>query len=364
MKIGVLIEVKNNENCVVFILVGVDWFVWEGYRVFVQFGVGVGLSIDDDVYCVVGVEIVVIVVDVWGDVDLFIKVKELVVEEYGFFCFDFMFFIYFYFVVDCLLIEVFIVVGMIVVVYEIVQLFDCMLFLLVLMSEIVGCLFVIMGLYLLLCLQGGCGMLLGGIVGILWVKIVVIGGGVVGEYVVVNVFGFGLKVIVVDVVFFWLCEFEYWYGGVLEIWVFSCYDIVEELMIVDFVIGLVFIFGVVVFKFVIDDMVVVMKLGLVFVDIVIDQGGCFEGLCLMMYDDLMFVVYDLIYYCVVNMLGVVLMIVICVLMNVIFFYVLVIVVKGWEWVVFDDVVFVKGFNVQGGCIMLDVVVQVYGFFID
>lgn len=59
MKIGILREIKNNENCVGLLLSGVYVLVESGYIVLVEINVGLGLFFEDVDYKEVGVEIVV-----------------------------------------------------------------------------------------------------------------------------------------------------------------------------------------------------------------------------------------------------------------------------------------------------------------
>lgn len=90
----------------------------------------------------------------------------------------------------------------------------------------------------------------------------------------------------------------------------------------NFIVGGVFIVGVKVFYLIICDMFKDMILGIVLVDVVVDQGGCIEICKLIMYEDLIFIIDNVVYYCVVNMFGVVFYIFIIVLINVILFYVI------------------------------------------
>lgn len=97
-----------------------------------------GLGILDLDFVGVGVWVVGDVELVWGDVDLVLKVKEFVVEEYGWLYEGLVFFMYFYLVVDEVLICEFLGCGVMLIVYEMVELVDYLLLLLFLMLEIVG----------------------------------------------------------------------------------------------------------------------------------------------------------------------------------------------------------------------------------
>lgn len=136
MIIGVFKEIKNNENCVVLISGGVFQFILNGYWVLVEIGVGFGSGFENEVYELVGVEIMVDLKQVW-DVEMVMKVKELLLEEYVYFCEGFVLFMYFYLVVEFKLIQVLKDKGVMVIVYEMVSDGWILLFLM-LMLEVVG----------------------------------------------------------------------------------------------------------------------------------------------------------------------------------------------------------------------------------
>src|SRR6185437_976406 len=81
-RIGVPKEVKNHEYRVAITPAGVDELVSRGHDVFVQAGAGVGSQIYDDEYLAAGAKLVDDADDLWADVDMILKVKEPVAEEY------------------------------------------------------------------------------------------------------------------------------------------------------------------------------------------------------------------------------------------------------------------------------------------
>nr|WP_201471287.1 alanine dehydrogenase [Microbacterium hydrocarbonoxydans] len=360
MKIGVPTEVKNNENRTALTPAGADRLVHEGHRVLVQSGAGVGSGISDDAYRAAGAEIVATAEETWGEADLLIKVKEPIVEEYGFLRSDLTLFTYLHLAADRALTTALVDAGTTAVAYETVQLPDRSLPLLIPMSEIAGRLSVTMGSYSLMRSAGGRGMLLGGIAGTPRAEVVVIGGGVAGEHAAANALGLGAKVTVVDISLPRLRDLEHRYGGALETRASSRYDIAHELLTADLVIGSVLIPGAAAPKLVTDDMVAAMKPGSVLVDIAIDQGGCFEGSRPTTHDDPTFAVHDSIYYCVANMPGAVPETATRALTNATLPYVSAIAGKGWEAAAADDPALARGLNVQGGRITLDAVVRAHG----
>lgn len=97
-------------------------------------------------------------------------------------------------------------------------------------------------------MNGGWGVFLGGVLGVVLGCVLVIGGGVVGIYVVKIVVGMGVDVIVFDWLLFWLCYFDDVYGGIFKNVYVIVVNIMELVCEVDMIIGVVLILGVVVFK--------------------------------------------------------------------------------------------------------------------
>jgi len=360
MKIAVPTEIKNNENRVALTPAGADRLVHEGHRVIVQSGAGLGSRIDDDAYRAVGAEIVATAEETWAGADLLLKVKEPIAQEYRFLRDDLTLFTYLHLAADRPLTTALMDAGTTAVAYETVQLPDRSLPLLVPMSEIAGRLSVTMGSYSLLRSHGGRGILLGGIAGTRRAKTVVIGGGVAGEHAAANALGLGSSVTVIDISIPRLRELEHRYGGALETRASSRYDIAEELVDADLVIGSVLIPGAAAPKLVTDDMVAAMKPGSVLVDIAIDQGGCFEGSRPTTHDDPTFAVHDSIYYCVANMPGAVPETATRALTNATLPYVSAIADKGWERAASDDAALAKGLNVRAGRVALPAVAEAHG----
>lgn len=163
-----------------------------------------------------------------------------------------------------------IVSGVICLVYEIVELFDCSFLLFVLMSEVVGCMSVQEGVKYLEKLVGGRGVLLGGVVGVVFGKVLILGGGIVGIEVVKMVVGLGVDVIIMDISLFCLCYFSDIMFVNVNIVYFNEYNICKYIQELDFIVGVVFIFGVKVLKFIMCEMLKLMCLGMVLVDVVVD----------------------------------------------------------------------------------------------
>jgi alanine dehydrogenase len=146
-------------------------------------------------------------------------------------------------------------------------------------------------------------MLLGGVPGTPKAKVVVIGGGVAGEHAAANALGLGADVTVIDISLPKLRALEARFGGAIQTRASTPYEIAEQLVGADLVIGSVLVPGAAAPKLVTDAMVAAMKPGSVLVDIAIDQGGCFEGSRPTTHDEPVFSVHDSVFYCVANMPG-------------------------------------------------------------
>src|SRR4029079_12437735 len=86
MKVGVPKEVKNHEYRVAITPIGVHELVAHGHEVFIEKNAGIGSQIDDGEYVGAGAKIVDSPEEAWGTdggIDMVLKVKEPVAEEYG-----------------------------------------------------------------------------------------------------------------------------------------------------------------------------------------------------------------------------------------------------------------------------------------
>ncbi len=137
MKIGIPKEIKNNENRVGLSPSGVHALVEAGHTVLVEQSAGVGSFFEDQDYVEAGAEIVDAQTKVW-DVDMVIKVKEPLKEEYDFFREGLVLFTYLHLANEPELTEALIKNKVVAIAYETVQLADRSLPLLTPMSEVAG----------------------------------------------------------------------------------------------------------------------------------------------------------------------------------------------------------------------------------
>ena len=181
MRIGIPKEIKNNENRVGMTPAGVSELVAHGHEVFVQHTAGVNSGFPDEKYVKAGAKILPTIEDTYRSADMIIKVKEPIEPEYPLVKPGQLVFTYFHFACDRKLTEAMVKSGGVCLAYETVQLSDGSLPLLVPMSEVAGRLGMINGAYYLQKTKGGKGKLVCGVPGVKPVKVLVLGGGIVGQ---------------------------------------------------------------------------------------------------------------------------------------------------------------------------------------
>ena len=81
MKIGVLKEIKTNENRIALVPAGAESLVTAGHSVLVETGAGLGSGFPDEMYSSVGATIAPDAAAVWRDADMIMKVKEPIERE-------------------------------------------------------------------------------------------------------------------------------------------------------------------------------------------------------------------------------------------------------------------------------------------
>ncbi len=199
MRIGIPKEIKNNENRVGMTPAGVAELVHHGHQVFVQHTAGEGSGFTDDDYVKSGAEILPTIEETYAAADMIVKVKEPIEEEYPLVKKGQVVFTYFHFACDKPLTDAMIASGGVCIAYETVQLPDRSLPLLIPMSEVAGRMATINGAHYLQKTKGGKGKLICGVPGVRPAKVVVLGGGVVGQAAARVAAGMGAQVVITDI---------------------------------------------------------------------------------------------------------------------------------------------------------------------
>ena len=350
MRIGVPREVKNHEYRVALTPAGAHHLTEAGHEVVVEAGAGGGSLITDGDFVAAGARILDTADDVWDFAEMVIKVKEPVKSEYHRLRADQVLFTYLHLAADRPLTERLLEAGTTAIAYETVQLPDRSLPLLAPMSEIAGRLAPQVGAYHLMRNEGGRGVLLGGVPGVVKGRVVILGGGVAGAHAASIALGMGADVTVLDLSLPVLRRLDQQFHGAVRTMASNSFDIAEAARAADLVIGSVLIPGAKAPKLVSNDLVAQMKPGSVLVDIAVDQGGCFEGSRPTTHDDPTFTVHGSVFYCVANMPGAVPRTSTYALTNATLPYVAAVADSGWQRAMSVDHAIAAGLSTHQGSV--------------
>ena len=199
MKIGIPKELKTNENRISLTPAGAEALVANGHLVLVETGAGTGSGFSDEQYLLAGACIEAEAATVWAAADMIVKVKEPIEAEWLHIKPGQIIFTYFHFAASEALTQAHIASAAICIAYETVELPSRELPLLTPMSEVAGRMAVQEGAKYLEKLQGGRGVLLGGVPGVPPARVLILGGGVVGMNAAKMAAGLGAHVVLLDV---------------------------------------------------------------------------------------------------------------------------------------------------------------------
>ena len=359
MKIGIPKEIKNNENRVGMTPAGVSELVKHGHSVYVQKTAGEGSGFSDEAYTNVGAQILPTIEDVYATADMIIKVKEPIAPEYPLVRKGQLVFTYFHFACSRELTKAMIDSGGVCLAYETVQLADGSLPLLTPMSEIAGRMATINGAHYLQKTKGGKGKLICGVPGVKPAKVVVIGGGIVGQAAARVAAGMGADVIITDISLPLLHSLSISMPANVNTLYSSHQNIVTEIKDADIVIGAVLVPGDKAPKLITRDMLGLMEKGTVLVDVAIDQGGCFETSRPTTHSEPTYEVDGIVHYAVANIPGAVPNTSTIALTNATLKYAVALADKGWQQACRDDEALYKGLNVVEGKVTYKAVAEVF-----
>jgi alanine dehydrogenase len=303
MLIGVPKEIKVLENRVAITPAGVVSLVGGGHQVLVEKNAGVGSGFADELYVQAGATIVETAQEAWN-VEMVLKVKEPMKSEYGYFREGLVLFTYLHLAADLELTNALVESKVTAIAYETVQLPDRSLPLLTPMSEVAGRMATQIGAQYLEKINGGKGILLGGVSGVERGNVVIIGGGQAGVNAARIAVGMGANVTILDISSERLRDLDNQFGASVQTLISNPFNIAKAVAAADLVVGAVLIPGAKAPKLVTEEMVKAMAPGSVLVDVAIDQGGIFESSDrVTTHEDPIYVKHGVVHYAVGNMPG-------------------------------------------------------------
>ena len=299
MIIGVPKEIKEQEQRVALLPSGTHELTKHGHSVLVEKNAGLGSGYPDHDYVKAGAEIVDQAKEVFARADMIVKVKEPLKAEFPLLRRGQILFTYLHLAASKSLTEALLKSGVTGVAYETIQV-DHRLPLLEPMSEIAGRMSVVMGANFLAKYNGGSGVLLGGVPGVLPGRVVIVGGGTSGVNALRMAKGLGADATILDIDVERLRFLDIAIENLHTL--FSNEANLDDLMPdCDLLIGAVLLPGAKAPKLITRAMLGKMKRGSVFVDISIDQGGCAETSRPTTHLDPVYVEEGVTHYCVANM---------------------------------------------------------------
>lgn len=359
MIIGVPKEIKTHENRVSLLPSGALQFKRSGHIVLVEKSAGEGSGFSDQAYMDAGAEIVDEVDNLWERAEMIMKVKEPVKPEYTRMREGQILFTYLHFAASRELTEAVAKSGCIAIAYETVEKSDRSLPLLMPMSEVAGRMSAQEGAKYLEKPMGGRGILMGGIPGVPTANVMILGGGVVGVNAAKIASGLGANTTILDISMPRLRYLDDVMPKNVSTLFSNEANIRELLPETDLVIGGVLKHGAKAPHLVTKDMLPLMKQGSVLVDVAIDQGGCFETSKPTTHDNPVYMVDEIVHYCVANMPGAVPYTSTLGLTNTTLPYAVELANQGWKKALKSDAELLKGLNIANGEIVYKDVAEAF-----
>jgi len=359
MKIGVPIEIKNNENRVGMTPSGVFELTKRNHTVYVQKNAGFNSGFFDKDYVGAGACILDTIEEIYDIAEMIVKVKEPIEEEYNLIKPNHIVFTYFHFASSEVLTNAMIKSKSVCIAYETVEDENGTLPLLIPMSEVAGRMSIQQGAKYLEKPIKGRGILLGGVPGVLPAHVLVLGGGIVGIQAAKMAAGLGANVTIMDVNMKQLRYIADIMPPNVNTEFSSEYNIRKHLPKTDLIIGGVLLKGAKAPKLITRDMLKDMRPGSVIVDVAVDQGGCFETTKPTTHQDPTFIIDNVVHYCVANMPGAVPYTSTVALTNVTLPYVIKLANDGWEKACKDSPALSKGLNIVKGKIVYKEIAEAF-----
>ena len=360
MIIGILKEIKAEENRVSMTPAGAEVMRQNGHTVLVEKNAGIGSGYEDSTYINSGAEIIDTPSEIFTRADMVMHVKEPLPPEYDLIRENQIVFTYLHLAAAEKLTRALIKSKSINIAYETIQKEDGSLPLLTPMSEVAGRMAIQQGAKYLEMINGGRGVLLGGVPGVSPGTVLIIGGGVVGTNAAKMACGLGARVYILD---YNLDRLRY----LSDVMPANCFPLMSSpattrklVKEADMVVGAVLIPGAKAPRLITKEMLKTMKRGAVIVDVAIDQGGCFETSKPTTHSDPIYTVDGIIHYCVANMPGAVPKTSTNALTNATLPYAVEIANKGWKKAIIENPEIKPGVNVAKGKVVCKGVADAFG----
>ena len=361
MIIGVPKEIKNHEYRVGMVPASVRELINHGHKVLVETNAANDIGFTDADYVAAGAEILSTAAEVFAQAEMIVKVKEPQAVERAMLREGQILFTYLHLAPDLAQTEDLVKSKAICIAYETVTDSNGGLPLLAPMSEVAGRMSIQAGAQALEKSNAGRGMLLGGVPGVEPAKVVVIGGGMVGNNAAQMAIGMGAEVVILDRNINVLRRLDAQFGNKVKA-IYSTADALEKYVLeADLVIGGVLIPGAAAPKLVTAEHIKNMKPGSAIVDVAIDQGGCIETSRATTHAEPTFIVDEVVHYCVANMPGAVPRTSTFALNNATLPFIINLANKGYKDALLSDQHFLNGLNVVDGKVTVREVAENLGF---
>jgi alanine dehydrogenase len=301
--VGLPKEIKDNEYRVGLTPAGVRALTDAGHKVIVEKSAGEGSGFADELYERAGASLLDSADDVWAQGDMIVKVKEPIAPEYPRMREGQLLFTYLHLAPDPKQTEALLKNKVTGIAYETITDRKGTLPLLTPMSEVAGRMAIQVGATYLEKMNGGRGILLGGVPGVPAARVVIIGGGVVGTNSAKMAVGMGAQVTIIDNNLDRLRELDDIFLSKVSTLASSAYMIHDAISQADLIVGAVLVPGAAAPQLVTRGMLKDVPNGSVIVDVAVDQGGCIETTHPTTHSNPTYYVEDVLHYCVANMPG-------------------------------------------------------------
>jgi alanine dehydrogenase len=360
MLIGVPREIKADEYRVALIPSTIRELVSHGHEVLVETCAGQGAGISDEEYAAAGAGIIATASEIFERAELIIKVKEPLISERKRLQRGQIIFTYLHLAPDYEQTKDLLQSGVTAIAYETVTDAASNLPLLAPMSKVAGRMAAQVAAHFLERPYGGRGVLLGGVDEVAPAKIVVLGGGVVGQNAAKIAIGMGAEVTVIARSTRTIHLLSQLFGERVRV-ATAMQETVESLCTsADAVIAAALAAGARAPKLISERTVMSMKPGAVIVDVSIDQGGCAETSRPTTHSQPTYAMHSVVHYCVANMPGAVPRTSTFALSNATRPFILALANKGLQKALEDDAHLRNGLNVHNGKVTCRAVADALG----